>query len=126
MAEHLICGGTSYVPEDGITGKFQTYPFILIWYLERGNMLQLSKNITLIYFTRILHLLGSQLMSEGHGLTYNDFIILPGYIDFSPKEVELTSALSKKITLKTPLVSSPMDTVTESEMAIAMALGGGN
>ena len=65
-------------------------------------------------------------MSEGHGLTYNDFIILPGYIDFSPKEVELTSALSKKITLKTPLVSSPMDTVTEHEMATAMALGGGN
>jgi len=58
MAEHLICGGTTYVPEDGITG--------------------------------------AALMSEGHGLTYNDFIMLPGYIDFLPKEVELTSALTKK------------------------------
>ena len=64
-------------------------------------------------------------MSEGHGLTYNDFIILPGYIDFSPDEVDITSALTKKITIKAPFISSPMDTVTEAEMAIAMALGGG-
>merc|ERR1719158_2253378 len=68
---------------------------------------------------------GSQMMAEGGGLTYNDFIILPGYIDFVPEEVDLTSALTKKITLRSPLVSSPMDTVTESNMAIAMALGGG-
>ncbi|KAK9890290.1 hypothetical protein WA026_010393 [Henosepilachna vigintioctopunctata] len=66
-----------------------------------------------------------EIINKGNGLTYNDFIILPGFIDFSPDEVDLSSPLTKKITLKTPLVSSPMDTVTESEMAIAMALCGG-
>ncbi len=65
------------------------------------------------------------LFSNGTGRTYNDFILLPGFIDFLPKKVDLTSPLTKRITLKSPLVSSPMDTVTESEMAIAMALEGG-
>ncbi|CAH1153689.1 unnamed protein product [Phaedon cochleariae] len=66
-----------------------------------------------------------QMINKGNGLTYNDFIILPGYIDFPPEEVTLSSQLTKKIILKAPLVSSPMDTVTESDMAIAMALCGG-
>ncbi|XP_057327588.1 inosine-5'-monophosphate dehydrogenase-like [Microplitis mediator] len=67
----------------------------------------------------------AKLFAAGEGLTYNDFIILPGYIDFVADQVDLVSPLTKKITLKVPLVSSPMDTVTESDMAIAMALSGG-
>ena len=66
-----------------------------------------------------------ELFSSVNGLTYNDFIILPGYIDFAPDAVDLESRLTRNILLKRPFVSSPMDTVTESKMAIAMALMGG-
>ncbi|CAJ0579490.1 unnamed protein product, partial [Mesorhabditis spiculigera] len=66
-----------------------------------------------------------ELFSARQGITYNDFNILPGYIDFQVGQVELETKLTKGITLKAPLVSSPMDTVTEAEMAIAMALHGG-
>jgi len=68
---------------------------------------------------------GEELFSSSQGLAYNDFIILPGYIDFSPDDVNLETSLTRNIRLKRPLVASPMDTVTESRMAIALALLGG-
>lgn len=64
--------------------------------------------------------------SKTHGgLTYNDFLVLPGFIDFPASEVSLQSRVTKNVVLNTPFLSSPMDTVTEVDMAIAIGLQGG-
>ncbi|MBN2144471.1 MAG: IMP dehydrogenase, partial [Candidatus Aureabacteria bacterium] len=66
-----------------------------------------------------------EMFAPGNSLTYQDLIFLPGYIDFAYSDVDLKTHLTKEITLHCPIASSPMDTVTESEMAIKMALLGG-
>tara|TARA_B110000977_G_scaffold36002_1_gene48139 strand:+ start:2507 stop:3979 length:1473 start_codon:yes stop_codon:yes gene_type:complete len=59
------------------------------------------------------------------GLTYDDVLLVPAYSDVLPRDVKINSCFSKNIPLNIPIVSAAMDTVTESQMAIAMAREGG-
>ncbi|MGI5119012.1 IMP dehydrogenase [Marinactinospora thermotolerans] len=59
------------------------------------------------------------------GLTYDDVLLVPAYSDLQPGEADTTTRLSRNITLRVPLISAAMDTVTEARMAVAMARQGG-
>lgn len=58
-------------------------------------------------------------------LTFDDILLIPGYSDFSRDDIDLSTRLTRKIKLKTPFVSSPMDTVTETRLAVTLAQLGG-
>lgn len=59
------------------------------------------------------------------GLTYDDVLLIPAYSEVFPRNVDISSKFSRNIDLRTPIVSAAMDTVTESELAIAIAQEGG-
>src|SRR6201981_1042674 len=59
------------------------------------------------------------------GLTYDDVLLLPAHSELMPSEADTGTRITRKYRLRIPLVSSPMDTVTEARMAIAMARQGG-
>ena len=61
----------------------------------------------------------------GEGLTFDDVLLMPGYSQVLPKEVDIKTKLAKNITLNVPLLSAAMDTVTEAALAIALAREGG-
>ena len=62
---------------------------------------------------------------QKQGLTFDDILLIPAYSEILPHEINLSTQITKKVRLNIPLVSAAMDTVTESEMAIAMARQGG-
>ncbi len=59
------------------------------------------------------------------GMTFDDVLLEPGYSELMPRDVDIRSRLTAKIPLNLPLLSAPMDTVTEAELAIALAQEGG-
>ncbi|OFV88463.1 MAG: IMP dehydrogenase [Acidobacteria bacterium RBG_16_68_9] len=59
------------------------------------------------------------------GLTFDDVLLMPGSSDFLPREADVSTRLSRRVSLNIPLLSAAMDTVTESAMAIAIAQEGG-
>jgi IMP dehydrogenase len=59
------------------------------------------------------------------GLTFDDVLLIPSYSEILPREVDLSSMFSRNIRINTPIVSAAMDTVTEAELAIAIAQEGG-
>ena len=57
------------------------------------------------------------------GITFDDVLLEPGYSEVVPRDVDVRTWLTRNVRLNIPIVSSPMDTVTESELAIALASG---
>ena len=65
------------------------------------------------------------MVSIKESLTFDDVLLLPQYSDVLPRETDISLNLTNKLNLRVPFLSSAMDTVTESKMAIAIAKAGG-
>src|SRR5690606_29334088 len=69
-----------------------------------------------------LHMNAHTTKIVGQGLTYDDVLLIPAYSEVLPREVSIQTKFTRNITLNVPVISAAMDTMTESAIAIAMAL----
>ncbi|GIV44707.1 MAG: hypothetical protein KatS3mg035_1830 [Bacteroidia bacterium] len=97
------------------TIKSNSRPDSLIILSNQKNFVILQKNIFMQDFNENIPL----------GLTYDDVLLVPAYSEVLPKDVDLTTYLTREIQLNIPIVSAAMDTVTEYQLAIAIAQEGG-
>jgi IMP dehydrogenase len=87
-----------------------------------------ARRLPIWYNTKESHFQGATLMHDRiayQGITFDDVLLEPAYSDIVPRDVDIRTQLTRNISLNLPIVSSPMDSVTESELAIALAQEGG-
>src|SRR5205807_2071020 len=83
----------------------------------------LSYNVLLSFTTLVSGRFSMNILKEA--LTFDDVLLVPAYSDILPKTADLATRLTRDITLRIPLLSAAMDTVTEARLAIALAQEGG-
>lgn len=92
-------------------------------YLKGGGLNNVYKRVILDKI--IMAMENNDKIIETQGLTFDDVLLLPAYSEILPNSANVSSRLARGVDIHTPIIAAPMDTVTEDEMAIAMAREGG-
>ena len=98
--------------------------FRAFWQIR--NKYRLLSEKLLLHLSNFIHMMQTFTNSQIiEGLTFDDVLLIPAHSEVLPRSVDVSTKFTREITLQTPIVSAAMDTVTEAELAIAMARAGG-